>query len=147
MSDHYEEQIISLIFSLGRFIREHSGVEKGDAPSFIHLEIMKQLADSKGMTMTDLAEYLCIKAPSVTYLVEDLVVSKYAKRSHGTQDRRVVKIILTSKGKIALKKLYFHRADAFRKVLHQLGQNEQKTFIKTLEHIHEIYKQKINIKK
>lgn len=140
MSDHYEEQIISLIFSLGRYIREHSGGEKSDSPSFIHLEIMKKIDDSKGLTMTDLAQYLCIKAPSVTYLVEDLVKYKLVKRSHDTQDRRVVKIVLTPKGKKILNKVYPHRADSFRKVLHQLGSTEQKKFIKTLEHIHEIYK-------
>ena len=143
--DGCEEQIISHIFSLGRFVREHAGGEKGEKignPSFIHLEIMKRIDDSGGLPMTDLAEYLCIKAPSVTYLVEDLVKDNFARRLHNTQDRRIVKIVLTQKGQKILKRLYPHRADTFRKVLRQLGALEQKKFAKTLERINEIYKQK-----
>lgn len=140
--DHYEEQIISHIFSLGRFVREHASDEKGGNSSFIHLEIMKRIDDSGGLTMTDLAEYLCIKAPSVTYLVEDLVKDRFAKRLHDAQDRRIVKIVLTPKGKKILKRLYPHRADTFRKVLRQLSTLEQKKFAETLVRINEIYKQK-----
>jgi len=138
-----EENIISLIFSLGRLVREHTDEEKTGAPSFIHLEMMKRIDDTHGLTMKDMAQFLCIKAPSVTYLMEDLVKSGNAKREKDANDRRLVKIVLTAKGKKTLDTLYPHRADSLRKVLEQLGSPDQKKFVSILERIHEIYKQKI----
>jgi DNA-binding MarR family transcriptional regulator len=137
-----EEKIISLIFSLGRLVREHTDGEKSENPSFIQLEMMKHIENTQGLTMKDMAQFLCIKAPSVTYLMEDLVKKGYAERSHDSNDRRVVKIILTASGKKMLDTLYPRRADSLRKVLDQLGPTEQKTFVSILEKIHEIYKQK-----
>ena len=138
-----EENIISLIFSLGRLVREHTDEGNPNNPSFIQLEMMKRISETKGLTMKDVAQFLCIKAPSVTYLMEDLVNSGYAKREQDESDRRLVKIILTSKGKKALETLYPHRADSLRKVLSQLGIVEKKMFTSILERIHEIYKQKL----
>ena len=142
-----EEQIISLIFSLGRLVREHlvrehADEEKTENPSFIQLEMLKHIEDVDGLTMKDMAQFLCIKAPSVTYLMEDLVKSGYAERTHDTEDRRLVKIVLTLKGKKTLDALYPHRADSLRKVLNQLEPTEQKMFSDLLEKIYEVYKQK-----
>jgi DNA-binding MarR family transcriptional regulator len=142
-----EEQIISLIFSLGRLVREHTDEEKSESPSFIQLEMMKHIEETQGLTMKDMSGFLCIKAPSVTYLMEDLVKKGYAKRWHDTEDRRLVKIVLTSKGKKNLDELYSHRASGLRKVLDQLGDEKRKVFLGLLENISEIYKQKNNINK
>ena len=142
MDRSLDEKIISLIFSLGRLIREHTDSEKSEGPSFIQLEMLKRIHDTQGLTMTDMAQFLCIKAPSVTYLIEDLVKSEYTKRVPDSKDRRVVKIVLTPKGKKILETLYPHRADSLRKVLDQLGSPDQKKFAGILEKIHEIYKLK-----
>jgi DNA-binding MarR family transcriptional regulator len=142
-----EEAIISLIFSLGRLVREHTDEEKAESPSFIQLEMMKRIDDTQGLTMKDMAQFLCIKAPSVTYLMEDLVEKKYTKRTHDAKDRRVVKIVLTPKGKKTLGMLYPHRAGSLRKVLDQLAVTDRKTFLNILEKMHKIYKQKSNINK
>ena len=138
-----EENIISLIFSLGRLVRENSDEPKADRPSFIQLEMMKHVDESHGLTMKDMASFLCIKAPSVTYLMEDLVKQGYAKRVHDEVDRRVVKIVLTPKGKKTLDTSYPNRADSLRKVLGKLDEKEKKSFVSVLERVHEIYKQKI----
>ena len=135
-----DEKIISLIFSLGRLVREHTDEGSDRSLSFIHLEMMKHIEQTKGLTMKDMALFLCIKAPSVTYLMEDLVKNGYAKRSHDTEDRRLIKIILTPKGQKILEELYPRRAESLRKVLSQLGTAEQKKFADILERIHKIYK-------
>ena len=80
MNQSLEETIISQLFSLGRLIREHTDSEKSAGPSFIQLEMMKRIDHIGGLTMKDMASFLCIKAPSVTYLMEDLVKREYAKK-------------------------------------------------------------------
>jgi DNA-binding MarR family transcriptional regulator len=142
-----DEKIISLIFSLGRLVREHSDEEKVGAPSFFQLEMMKRIDDTQGLTMKDMAVFLCIKAPSVTYLMEELVELGYAKRSQGTADRRMVKIVLTSKGKKILDTLYPLRALSLREVVNELGTVERKMLVSILERIHEIYQAKKSVKK
>ena len=52
-----EEQIISLIFSLGRLVREHTDEEKSENLSFIQLEMMKYIDDTQGLTMKEMAQF------------------------------------------------------------------------------------------
>lgn len=122
------ERVIHLMFSINRLLRKHeSGKYSAAAPPFIYLEIMKYLDGGGDITMKALADYLSIRAPSVTVLVDEMTGRGLVKREHDKNDRRVITIHLTKKGEDILAKKYGCRAERFRKVLSDIPETEQKS--------------------
>ena len=135
---NYSEQIISDLFALGRIVREQRPQDqKKGVPSFMQIEIMKRLDEEKGFTMTALSQFLCIKAPSVTSFVDELLSMKLVKRVSHPNDRRVTRIMLTPKGKQVLDQYYPLRAPQFRKAIEHLSVANQKTLMSILHTIHQ----------
>ncbi len=93
--------------------------------------------------MKEISQFLCIRAPSVTALINDLIRLKLVKRIADPGDRRVVRITLTSQGKKLLDMHYPKRAHQLRKVLNTLPKAEQAQFVTTLHHINDSYKKTI----
>src|SRR3989344_8311423 len=116
------DQLIELLFKTGQLIREHTKPrEKLNLASFVQLHILQFIAMSdinKPINMSDIANYLNITPPSATSLVNNLVKNKELKRVPDTNDRRVVRLILTQSG---LTTLVRGRARLIKKVKAVLG--------------------------
>lgn len=147
ISKNDTENIVSLMFSLGRNIRDHSSREETpNNPSMIKLEIMK-LVSQGNVNMKDVSDYLCIKAPTATAFVDDLVKSKILTRESDLHDRRNIKLLLSEIGKKILKSKYSERGKSFREVLAKLSEDEIKNFEKLLVKLQALYKEKNNYEK
>ncbi len=141
MSNNYEK-IVSLMFAVGRNIRDHGTREDSPYnPSLIKLEIMK-LISKGGLNMRDVTAYLCTKAPTTTSFVNDLVKSKLVSRKADRKDRRSINLSLTTLGQKVLIEKYDTRGQHFREVLAKLTSAELTNMEKTLEKIQKIYKDK-----
>ena len=69
---------------------EHCSIEQWRALAF--------LADGQGRTMTDLADYALLPAPSATKLIDRMVADALAYRRPDPADRRRVLVYLTERG-------------------------------------------------
>lgn len=141
------EYLISLFFNTSRLIKEQSCSNKNLKPTSIHhqhfsmlrIEVV-QLIEAERPTMKRIAEYLHIKAPSATSLVNGLVKAGYIKRMTGEKDRRMVKMIITNKGKDFLKDGLKQMTEKLKDVLLKLDQKQIDNFIKMMEEINNVYK-------
>lgn len=93
--------IISLFFGVGRLIRGEC--TKSDPYIFIKLEVLRFVADNKRPTMTELGEYLSVKAPTATAFINGLARAGLIERETDQRDRRIVHLKITSAGLNKLK--------------------------------------------
>ena len=104
------------------------------------MHIIEAIGLGEDSTMSVVAKKLKITAGSLTTAVNSLVNKKYVTRLRGEEDRRVVYIRLTEKGKRA----YRHHEEFHRQmtnaVIDRLGEEEIPILIKTLENLAEFFR-------
>lgn len=141
------EYLISLFFNTGRLIKEQSCRNKNLKPTSIHhqhfsmlrIEVV-QLIEKEKPTMKRIAQYLHIKAPSATSLVNGLVKMGFVKRVINPKDRRIVEMVITDRGKDFLKDGLKQMTEKLKEVLLRLDQKQIDNFIKMMEEINNVYK-------
>jgi len=135
------DYIISLIFKTDRLIHRRLKREKRrlDPFSVLRLEALRYIAEKKNPSMREVADYFCITPPSVTSLINSLVRSKVVKRVYDENDRRAIRLFITSKGREELKKGINRINNNMRKILRQLNTKELKGLIRILEKLSKIY--------
>lgn len=85
------------------------------------------------LTMTELSRNLGVSMPTMTAMVDRLVNSKMVKRDRDDIDRRVVRARLTDSGRGILRKLVRIRRKEMEKILMNLGEEEMKNFLTSIE--------------
>ncbi len=97
------------------------------------MHIIEAIGLGAGRTMSAVARSLGITAGSLTTSMNSLVKKKYVERGRCEEDRRVVYISLTEKGR----KAYGHHADFHRQMinaaLERLSEEEIPLLVKTLD--------------
>jgi DNA-binding MarR family transcriptional regulator len=93
-----------------------------------------------GRSISDLANELDITLPSVTVAINKLQKKGYVDKVRCEQDKRVVYILLTRKGKkLNSVHHYFHQT-MIRNISAQLTKEEKNVFIKGIKNINEFFK-------
>ena len=104
------------------------------------MHIIEAVGLSGENTMSVVAKKLGITAGSLTTSVNNLVNKKYVTRKRSEEDRRVVFLQLTAKGKRA----YEHHREYHRQmteaVINKLDENEVPVLIKTLTGLSDFFK-------
>ena len=85
--------------------------------------------------MQDIAQYFKIRAPSATFLVEELVRGGYVARHANAKDRRRVELMLTPKGRTKFKTIEEKRTGVLSKVFRSLEDKDRQELERILEKI------------
>ncbi len=130
------EKLLSAIFNVGRLIREEIHASNCLA-DFTHteVEVLKFLHNKKNVTMKAIADYLYIKPSSATPVIDKLAENGNIKRVENKDDRRVVYIELTVKGKKTLEKKYKTIHKTIDKIFGKLNEKDKKILINIFEKI------------
>jgi DNA-binding MarR family transcriptional regulator len=107
-----------------------------NVPQYTALAVL----DEKGeVTMGVLAEGLGITMGAVTNIVDRLIDAGLATRDRGTEDRRIVKVRLTDKGRDILAKAIDIGAGYFTRYLGRISPEERKPFIATYRKLADLF--------
>ncbi len=97
--------------------------------------VIALLYGHNGLTIGTISHKRGIDAPTVTGIIKRLEQSGLVERRHDREDRRVVKVFLTSEGQSIMNGL-MPVVEKFNDViLRNLSQGEQQTFLKNLQQI------------
>jgi DNA-binding MarR family transcriptional regulator len=97
------------------------------------LQVIVFVGQNTNVKMTDISENLNSPLSTLTSVVDKLVEKKFLTRVHSVEDRRVVNVTLTPKGKNAYK-IFLNRKDIMaEKVLSLYAIDEQGVFIEFLD--------------
>jgi len=92
--------------------------------SALHFEIMKLLHESGTLHVAEIGEKLQIARPQMTHLIDKLVDVGIAERQIDETDRRMIKIVLTDKGKATVDERESNMRKAIRETLSCLTSEE-----------------------
>jgi len=103
--------------------------------SMMHGQILRFVAEEKSITMKDLAKHLSITPPSATSITESLVKKGWMERVTDKQDRRVVRIRITPKGRTMMRKVRKSLEQEWDKVLKTMSATQQKQLKQFTDHL------------
>lgn len=93
--------------------------------SLAHFEILKFIAENGNPTMKDIARQAHVTPPSASTLIDTLVTKQLVTRSHTTEDRRSIRVMLTTKAQMLLSSLYKKKSSLFNKMLSKLSKEDK----------------------
>jgi DNA-binding MarR family transcriptional regulator len=106
--------------------------------SRIHLAIMLIVSYKIELPISEIAKKLLIPKPQMTHLINSLASSGMIEKKPDSQDRRVIHVALTSKGKTTLKRCDKILKNNARKNLSYLTEKEQEDLSQSLIKLREI---------
>ena len=123
----------SLFTEVGLLIK--SRMQRSIAMPFSQCQTLWFVAEHQNPGMQDIARHFKIRAPSATFLVEELVRGGYLKRQANAEDRRRVELTLTPKGKRAFKTIEQKRSTILSKLFGSLHEEDRKELNRILKKI------------
>lgn len=128
---------------------EQSAIKKGILKDLSVTEI--HTIDTIGMyiprTMSEVAADLNITVGTLTTAINNLVKKGYVVRSKDEKDRRVVKIGLTKKGKLAFRVHEKFHLDMIKETIEGLSVEEETVLANALTKLNKFFKSKYYLKK
>ena len=96
-------------------------------------------------TMSEVAGDLKITVGTLTTAINKLIKKEYVERKRIEEDRRVVLIKLTKKGKLAYRLHEKFHSDMINATIKGLSEDEEKVLMSSLERLNEFFKVEYNL--
>lgn len=109
--------------------------------SITEMHTIEAIGMYKKKTTTEVAQELSITVGTLTTAINRLVKKDYVERIRSEDDRRVVKLGLTKKGKLLFRvHQHFHR-EMVKSILDGMDEEEEKVLVKGLGNLHTFLQQ------
>lgn len=141
--DSSVDRIIQLTFDLSRILRHIMTcvADEGTPVNFLQIHALVLIDAHPGLTMKELAEYLRVASPSATSFVGRLVKLGWVERERDDENRKLVRLRVTTEGKRVLREKKSKRVAAIKRILQLLSPQELRDLAAILEKLHGISKQ------
>jgi len=120
------------------FSRRQAGeIYKGKItlPQFLILGFLHNNSDSK---MCAVAKFMSVTTAAMTGMVDRLERLGYVKREHEPEDRRIIKVVLTSKGQELVNKINLKRREMIMDVFGKISGQDRTDYLRVLTKIKDI---------
>ncbi|RNC07065.1 MarR family transcriptional regulator [Enterococcus faecalis] len=105
--------------------------------SITEMHTIEAIGMYKKKTSSEVAKELSITVGTLTVAINNLVKKGYVERLRSEDDRRVVKLGLTKKGKLLFRvHQHFHR-EMVKNILKGMEQEEEQALLRTLKNLHD----------
>ena len=133
-----EEHIIQTVFKLDNMLRRMgnriAGVLGATQQQWAVLDILNE-AGVNGLSLSDLGKYLDVTKGNVTGLVDRMERDGLAKRKDDPKDRRVIRAIITPKGKKILKDIQPVKDEWWHRLFSAFNAREKKELQNLLDRL------------
>jgi DNA-binding MarR family transcriptional regulator len=130
------EKIMEVFFEISRGIREKMSFDCNAAQlTVLQLQTLILISKNKTLPMGNIASEFNISLPTATVLSNKLVKMKLIKRNKSVDDRRIVNVSLTAKGKTLLKKAMKQRHIKINELLSYLPLKDREMLFKILNNL------------
>lgn len=132
----FSQRMIMLLPQLIRGItrHEHNHLSRGKI-TLPQLWALEFLAQHGGSPMHALAGALNISRPAATGLISRLIAQGLAARLHDTQDRRIVRVSVTPKGRRILQNIWDQKRRAIAQVFGKLPPKDRAQYLSILDRV------------
>lgn len=101
--------------------------------------LMDYLFSNGGSKMKDLASFMMVSTAAATGIVDRLVKAGYARRLFEPDDRRIIKISLTTRGSELLHKLKEQRRRMIMRVFSKVSQHDRADYLRIITQIRDAF--------
>jgi DNA-binding MarR family transcriptional regulator len=101
----------------------------------LQIHALLYVREHEGMTMKELAKHLKITSPSATSFVNRLVKLKWVERFTDPENRKLVRLKISTTGTAMLQQSMKERKEEMRKVLSLLSPDDQEELARILTHL------------
>lgn len=115
--------------------------------SVTEIHTIEAIGMYKSRTMTEVANDLKITVGTLTTAINKLIKKGYVERNRVEEDRRLVLICLTKKGKLAYRLHEKFHKDMIEATIDGLSEEEENILIASLERLNNFFVTKYNLKK
>ncbi len=126
-------ELMEVMFGVFRLMKGKMSSRNLTHLSILQIQALFFLKQNANTTMGDIAEYFHIELPSATSLLNKLYDQKLVKRHEDQEDRRLVRITLTDKGKELLEQAMQERRKTMEKMLSYLSEKEKSELLDILK--------------
>ena len=110
------------------------------------IHTIKAIGLHQKQTMGEIAKRLHITAGTLTVAIKQLVKKDYVRRLAATEDRRIVRIALTKKGRVLLRAYNMFHTQTTQKSLEGLTETEVNVLESALTKVHQFLKAQVTKK-
>lgn len=135
MSSLPNNDITALLLSFMDAIRGNIQSRLSESSSLMHIKALDFIARAKEPSMRDVAEFLMITSPGATMVVDKLVANEEIDRRADADDRRIVRLVITARGRETLDTGMNIVKEYISQRLSVLNKTEQKQFSLLLKKI------------
>jgi len=133
MSSKQTDDLINLLFTVVKTVKEKFRQDGVKGITFGQIKTLHFIEEKNNPTMKELADELTITPPSVTALIDPFVLHGLVRRLYGQDDRRIVRLALTAKGKTYLAEHYKSMEQKTEKLVSNLNRQQINNFKEILE--------------
>ena len=141
--DMVAEELLTILPLIFRSIRRNilktvlADIDLDISP--LHIEIMKLLEGAGRLNITEVGEKLQIARAQMTHLIDRLVDIEMVERQAGKDDRRMINVALTGKGRSTLEEQGSCIKNAFKETLAYLTDEELKDISASLSKLRDVF--------
>ncbi len=128
--DHFSRQLVQILPLMFREFakRETNPLTRGQI-SFPQMVALDYAAHHPRVTMTDLSKVLSIQLSSTTVLVDRLIRQKMLRRERDDQDRRLVWVMVTPKGRKVISQILEQKRRSIKNIFRILTDRERDQYL------------------
>ena len=112
--------------------KDELGMGRISIAQFLALDLLDK---SDSLMMKDIAKAMNVSLPATSGLINRLVTMKFVKRIYDEKDRRIIRIVLTSKGKEIVERVRAQRKKIVEAIFGKLTEGERKNYLDILRKI------------
>jgi len=129
------QKLLETVFELGRelSLRDPFGAEVHSGFTVAQHHVLMWVSKLPGITMTGLARYLHTTTATATGVVDRLVRDGWLERERGDEDRRVVRLRLTERGRAEAERMLRRAHDRVATVLSLLSEHDRCSLVAIVE--------------
>ena len=134
--DEFDGQVLkvrNLLIEFLNKVADYQDARKQFDFGMSRLKALTAFKEDKEYTMTELSRNAYVSMPTMTDMVDSLVEEGIAERRRDEQDRRVVKVTLTEKGKKMRKVFMERRRKEVEDIFGRLSLNDRKELLDAME--------------
>jgi DNA-binding MarR family transcriptional regulator len=133
----YVNQVIALLPDLAKAFRtdEPQEVLHMDM-SFPEIFVLRELSSNEKPTMSELGRSISMDLSTLTRTVDKLVKKEFVARKRDPEDRRMVRVALTAKGKKIIRRFEEARKKHTESILRQMTSQERRDLLHILKTLH-----------
>lgn len=134
MTDQQTSQLVEAIFKLSRTMKGRMSFTSDIAHlSMLQMQAIIFINKHPNVTMGEIAAQFKIELPSATSLMAKLCKAEIAERNADAEDRRIVRIALTKKGKELFAEAMRERTKKVESILSYLALEDKKDLLRIIQ--------------